>query len=316
VVTEEIISLSITRIGDVITMRDNKLRAFCTKSSVACLANPTATGSVVILPPLNTAPPTVIITAPPTLGLCANLMLDATGSYGHVGRLYASAVWTVSAFTGEAFRTTLSTTDLANYLNLLSSSSQVQQPFIILRNQLVAATYTFTLRLENFFGLSSSSTVSVIVSSNSTVPHLTVIGPKYRTIYASSSLSILSTGALSNCTAAAPVTYKWTVELDGVPVSITSVSSDPLVFSALPYTLTVDKTYEVIVTASTGKSSASASVLVYVSRGAVTAAVVGGYSRSLPATEALTLNALISKDMDVPASQVSTLLFLVCSVAV
>ena len=139
------------------------------------------------------------------------------------------------------------------------------------------------------------------------MPLLTIIGPTYRTIFASSPLTILSTVSLSNCATAAAMSYKWTVELDGVLVSISSVSPDPLVFSAPPYTLSVDKTYKISLRATTSKSSATASVLVYVSRGDVTAAVVGGYSRSIPATEPLILDALISKDMDEPVGTASSL---------
>ena len=260
--------------------------------------------------------PTVIITAPPTLGLCSNLTLDATGSYGHGGRLYKSVIWTVSAFTEDASRTVVNTAKIGEFLNSRSSLSQVRQPMVIERDQLVAATYSFTLRLENLYGLSSSSTVNVEVTGNSTMPLLTIIGPTYRTILASSPLTILSTVSLSNCATAAAMSYKWTVELDGVLVSISSSSPDPLVFSAPPYTLSVDKIYKISVTAVAGKSSAAASVLVYVSRGDVTAAVVGGYSWAIPVNQTLDLNALISTDADAPLNAVSTLKYKVCNIHV
>ena len=312
VVAEETKSVDMAKTGDTVTVRNNKIRAFCIKSVVICSANPTASGSVVMLAPSDAVAPTVIITAPPTLGLCSNLTLDATGSYGHGGRLYKSVIWTVSAFTEDVSRTVDNTAKIGEFLNSRSILSQVRQPMVIERDQLVAATYSFTLRLENLFGLSSSSTVSVEVTGNSTMPLLTIIGPKSRTIFASSPLTILSTVSLSNCATAAPMSYKWTVELDGVPVSITSSSPDPLVFSTLPYKLSVDKTYKISLKATTSKSSATASILVYVSRGDVTAAVVGGYSRSIPATEPLILDALISKDMDEPAGTASTLKYKVC----
>ena len=109
------------------------------------------------------------------------------------------------------------------------------------------------------------------------------------------------------------MSYKWNVKLDGMSSEMTSASADPLAFSALPYTLTVDKTYNITVTAFTGKSSSSSSVLVYVSRGDVTAAVEGGYSWSIPVNQSLVLNALISTDADVPINSESTLKYKVCS---
>ena len=305
-------SLNFAKVGDVVTVKDSKVRAFCTETSLLCAQNPSASNSVVMQAPLSPTAPTVVITAPQKIGLCSDLVLDATGSYGHGARLYSSAVWTVSAVAADP-QDEFSTSDLGVYLNFLSSSSQVQQPFIIPRNQLAAATYSFTLRLVNFLDISSVSTVDVVVTSNSTVPLLTIIGPHYRTIFASSRLSILCTGSSSPCDSADLVSYKWNVKLDGVSSETTSASADPLVFSALPYTLTVDKTYNITVTAFTSKSSSSSSVLVYVSRGDVTAAVEGGYSWSIPVNQSLVLNALISTDADVPVNSESTLKYKVCS---
>ena len=306
-------SLNFAKVGDVVTVKNTKVRAFCTDTALLCTQNPSASNSVVMQAPLSPVAPKVIITAPQKIGLCSDLVLDATGSYGHGARMYTSAVWTVSAVAADPQDETFSTTDLGTYLNSLSSSSQVQQPFIIPRNQLAAATYSFTLRLKNFLDISSASTIDVVVTANSTVPLLTIIGPKYRTIFASSPLSILCTGSSSPCDSAALVSYKWNVKLEGMSSEMTSASADPLVFSALPYTLTVDKTYNITVTAFTGKSSSSSSVLVYVSRGDVTAAVEGGYSWSIPVNQSLVLNALISTDADVPINSELTLKYKVCS---
>ena len=314
VVTDASSSVNFINVGDTVTVRSSKLRAFCKEGVLVCASNPTAFNSVVMLSPLNPVAPEVMITAPATLGLCSNLVLDATGSYGHGGRMYISALWTVSAASGDDKKTAVSTVALGNYLNSIASTSQVRNPTVIEREQLVAATYSFTLRLANFFNRISSSTVNVEVTGNSSMPLLTIIGPKSRTIYASSSLAILSTGSSSTCATAAAMSYKWTVELDGVPVSISSTSPDPLVFSALPYTISVDKTYKISVNAISGKSSAAASVLVYVSRGDVTAAVVGGYSWAIPVNQTLDLNALISTDADAPLNAVSTLKYKVCKI--
>jgi hypothetical protein len=164
----------------------------------------------------------------------------------------------------------------------------------------------------NFFGLSSSSTVSVAVTDNSTVPLLTIIGPAYRTVFTSVPLTILSIGSLSTCAAATAVSYKWTVKRDGELTSLSSASQNPTTFSLPSHTLQVDKKYEVIITATAGSSSASASTVVYVSRGSLTAAVVGGYSRSIPVDKVLLLNASLSTDADVISQNQSNLSYKVC----
>jgi REJ domain len=88
------------------------------------------------------------------------------------------------------------------------------------------------------------------------------------------------------------------VKLKGDTVPIYSTSRDPSRFALPPYSLLVDKTYTVTVTASAGRSSAAASVDVYVAHGPVSAAVVGGYTRSAPLDKAFVLDGSISYDAD------------------
>jgi hypothetical protein len=73
--------------------------------------------------------------------------------------------------------------------------------------------------------------------------------------------------------------------------------------------LVVDKTYTLTITASVGSSSSSASVKVYVAHGTVTAAVVGGYTRSTPVDKLFVLDASGSSDADTSPSAVSTLAY-------
>ena len=312
VVTDVTSSLNFTKVGDTVSIRSSTVRAFCTKTASACSRNPAATGTLLMLSPLNPVAPTVIITAPPTLGLCSNLTLDATGSYGHGGRLYKSVIWTVTANKNEMKNGSIATTRIQDYLRLRSLTIQVRKPIIVPRNYLETATYFFTLQLVNFFGLSTSSTVKVIVSDNSTVPLLTIIGPVYRTVFTSAPLTILSMGSLSTCATAIAVNYKWTVKLDGQLTPIVSSSRDPTTFSLPAHTLAVDKKYVIIITATAGTSSASASTKVYVSRGSLSAAVVGGYSRSIPVDKELVLNASTSTDTDVLLQNLTSLSYKVC----
>ena len=51
----------------------------------------------------------------------------------------------------------------------------------------------------------------------------------------------------------------------------------------------------------------SASTIVYVAHGVVTAAILGGYTRSVPLDQPLTLDASFSSDSDFPTSSVSAL---------
>jgi hypothetical protein len=68
----------------------------------------------------------VIVNAPPLLGSCNNLLLDATGSYGNGGRLYNAVVWTVTATD-----TAVDLTAIQSYLDSTSALYQVIMPITV-----------------------------------------------------------------------------------------------------------------------------------------------------------------------------------------
>jgi REJ domain len=309
-----------------VTLVTNKLRAFCTLTATAaaataaaaaaqCALNPTASGSVIALAPRTPTAPVVIITAPSTLGACTNLSLDASESYGNGGRPYRSVLWTVTAVSYGIPKVSYNTSTIASYLNSFSSVNQVSRPIVIARDLLVTATYTFTLQLTNFLGLSWSTTVNVDVTESVAAPTVAIIGALYQTTLASSPFSVMSETSLSACASAAAVTYTWTVQRGGTDTAIASISPDPSRFTLPSHYLAVDSTYNLTVTAKTSASSSSASVTVYVYHGSVTAIVPGGYERSVPYNEDLILDASSSIDDDVPSiSGQSNLAFKVCTI--
>ena len=308
VVTSVSSNAALLKPGSSVTLKGLLLRAFCTRSASACSSNPTSILSTVFTSaPSNPMSPTVVIAAPSTLGSCLNLTLDATESYGSGGRLYATVKWSVAALkSGSA----VNVSSLERYLNKFSALYQVQRPITILRSSLTTATYSITLTLRNYFGRVSSTTVNIDILKDLTTPALGIIGASYQTVIASSYVTIQSTSSLSGCPSfTAPLQYNWTVELNGVGSSMKSVSPDPTTFSLLPYSLEVDQTYTVTLTASAGASSSSASVQLYVPHGDVTAAIAGGYTRSVPVDRAFVLDASVSRDADVPLTKPSNLLY-------
>ena len=174
---------------------------------------------------------------------------------------------------------------------------------------LTKASYTIALSLTNFLGLTSFATVTITVNTDSNLPLLSVIGPSYRTIVASSPLTILSVATLTTCASGAIVTFAWTVKNENRTAStyIKSSSLDPSIFAIPAYSLVVDNNYIVTVTASTHASTVSTSTIVYVAHGVVTAVIVGGTYRSAPVDKVLLLDASSSYDSDYPQSSGSTL---------
>jgi sugar lactone lactonase YvrE len=296
--------------SDPVTLKGKKLRAFCALSADLCSANPTAGQQTLkTSAPSNPLAPTVVVTAPSTLGSCLNLTLDAAGSYGNGGRLYSSVKWSVTAATFGSSAAALNAESLESYLNKLSDLYQVQRPITVPRSSLASATYTITLTLTNYMGLKSSSAVDIDVIIDFTKPSLTLIGASYQTTLASSPLSLHSDTSMSGCASTTALTYSWAVQLNGVSTGFSSVSPDPTTFSLPPYTLTADKTYSVKLTTSAGISSSSATVSMYVPHGDVTAAVLGGDARSVPIDSDLLLDASVSTDADVSPNAPSALLY-------
>jgi REJ domain len=305
--TVDAIGVTYLAIGDEVTLLSGRLRAFSTSTK----NNPAAGTSVIVtLAPLNPLAPTIVLFIPSSIGSCANLTVDATGSYGNGGRLFTSVRWTVTAMVYGATDRILDVSSIQDQLNEHSAVFQVHKPDIILSTALTRATYTFTLVLVNFLGLRSAKTVVVVRAREPLAPSLTVIGPSYMAITASSPLSILSTVSLPGCAPKSTVVkYIWTVRSNDVEIAVTSVSMDPARFSLPPYTLQVDKTYDVTVTATTTASSVSSSVTVYVTHGPVTASVSGGLTRSTPINKALIIDASLSSDSDVSPGVASSLVY-------
>ena len=289
------------QIGDSVTLQGGLLRAYCTATASSCLLNSAAaSASVPARAPNNPASPTVIVNAPISLGACTNLSVDATGSYGNGGRPYTSVLWTVSAVTLDTVR---DVSAIQSYLNAYSTANQVDNPITIAGSRLFEASYTISLALTNFLGLTASRTIFLAVNSDPNLPVLTIIGPSYQTTTASIPLTILSTASLSSCASkTAVVKYAWTIQGVSIVTSLQSTSLDPSRFLLPAYLLTVDNTYIITISAIAGLVSTSASVKLYVTSGPVTAAVVGGYVRSAPIDQILVLDASISSDANVLTS--------------
>ena len=291
-------------VGDTVTLIGGHVKALCTGTHAVCKLNPFASSSIVTtLKPQNPSAPSVILIAPRSLGSTFNLTLDPTASYGNGGRLYAAVVWTVSAISYGDPDIILDTTVVEDYLNAVSSVYQVSTPINIVGSSLSTASYTFTLTLTNFLGLSASQTVLVTATGSPDVVQVSIIGPSYKTIVASSPLQLQSIAGLSHSASkSSTVVYTWTLQQGTTMVSVSSMSADPSKYILTPYTLKNDKLYTVTVTATVGTSAATASTSVYVANGVITAVVAGGSRRSTPVEKSLTLDGSSSMDENSPSS--------------
>ena len=175
-----------------------------------------------------------------------------------------------------------------NYLNTFSQTYQVNQPILLLRQWLAQTTYTITLSLTNFLGMTSVKTVIVVVGSDANLPHLSIQGPTYLNVQRSQILTIKSSAQFSACTSTRAISslqYSWSVQLStssSPDPTLYSTSNDPTKLLLPAYALQVGQTYVMTVTVvtlmvqdSSVPSSASASVTVFVAKGVVSAVITG-----------------------------------------
>ena len=304
--------------GDIVTLLPNRIRAFCTKSRSLCSANPTANmDSLVVEQPSNPTSPIVILSAPSSISSCFNLSLDSSASYGNGGRLYSAVRWSVSAMEYGNQNGVLDVSNIEAYMNAFSAEYQTNRPVIIVGDTLIMASYTISLSLTNFLGLTASKTVVVVASSDRNMPILALLGPSYRSILASDQLRIVSTVSLTQCTPKDTVVeYKWAVTVNGKATNIENRSKNPSQFFTPSYTLAVDGEYSITVTARAGSSSTSATAIVYVAHGPIKAVIVGGTTRCVPIDKILVLDASYTTDSDVSPSAISYLAYEVSNVII
>ena len=268
--------------------------------------------------PVNPTGPVAVLNCPLNVTSTSSLVLDATASYGHGGRKYKAVQWSVAATqsnvptysptqnpthspsSGSHSRMLTDTlpqaTTIANTLNTFSGNYQILKPITINPADFDQSAYIFTLTLTNFLDQTASTSVTVAHTPDP-IPLLNIIGQSYRTVYASSILTVLS---VANSTTKVTFSWSYAVSDGSVPGPFTPLTSsvDPSILSLPAYALTADRTYTIKVTGTTAKSSASANITVYVQTGTVTAAITGGAVRSVPAHKYLALDASSSYDSD------------------
>lgn len=176
-----------------------------------------------------------------------------TGSYGSGSRRYNRVEWTVTAVIYGETDVMVDVSTIQTSLNAFSSLNQVRRPFTIADERLIQATYTLTLTLTNFLGLTSFNSVVVNVASDPNIPILSVIGPSYIEITVATALNVLSAVELSSCARLTTrVVYEWRLFNDDFEIAKISTSSDPRKYSLPPYSLSVGSTYTLTITATSG----------------------------------------------------------------
>jgi hypothetical protein len=275
--TVKIVSSNI-QIGDQVTILGLVLKAACS-AGTDCSANYFAVQSfITVQSPYNPLTPAIVFKVPSKVSLKMNLVIDVSSTTGSGGREWASIYWFATSSSGDDDING----QLAEYLNDQSISQRIVVPKFLLAN-----TYTITLTVTNFLGVSDTETVLVTVADDPCIATVSIKAASSLTYSVDSDVTIVGGASLPNGGLDCPdatLSYGWSVAYaDGTAVGVTSTSVTPSKFFAARYSFTALYTYTITLTVSTVQSgavvdSATGQVSLFVSAGAVVASIAGSKS--------------------------------------
>ena len=307
-------ALELLQVGEKIALKANTVKSSCFLPSGAnCSSSLYALShSISVAAPALPLEPVVYITAPSIFNTCGSvLVIDPSATYGSGGRAWKYIDWDVDAILDS------DVSDILAVLNASPISSTISIP----REFLLNTTYTFTLLVTNFFGLSAFASVDVEVSAEigSRDIHVVFDGPSFRGVYSYEEFVASAFAVLPECSSTSVVTYSWKLYKDTLYVEdIFSSSVDPRVMKLPPYTLEPGETYYFYVTAATQDGARGSALLeVPVQVGSAYVSIRGADRLLIAAGAAVNLDASASVLEDVsPEMENSVLLTWKCAISV
>ena len=280
---------AVTKVGDTITWKPNKIKARCSKTFCNEYGYSNNNIILTISSPDNPMSPVVNLKVPNIVSACEDVIVDASSSYGNGGRVWKSITFTLSATLNFARIDNGNITEINDMLKTIKS---IVKPFVIPSANL-DSTWDFMLsfKLENFLGAVTEVSKSFKKSNIGDIPRVSFSGPSDLATTTSSTLELLAIGTPSTCTSSKKLIYSWAIFKEFFPVlSLSSASLDPRKMKIIPNSLEPGKNYHFLVVATTlSGNSANATASVYVKPGSVVAKIRQGTSRQIPTDQSFIL---------------------------
>ena len=300
-------SSSIINVGDKITLNALSLKAKCLSPKKGCgFYNYTEPNNdVVVQRPSATIPPSVMMIGPSTVSVCNSIMLDLSYSTGALGRQWNTWKFTVINVNDQ-------NADMSSVVVYLDNHFSISPPITIPAGLLSLGSYKISVTLTNFLGSSSTGSFDVSVIDLA-VPIVTIAGPQLMTMYRKDYLKLISNAYLVDCTNSSSkdsLLYDWSISSDDVKLSLRNQANSESSFILNPWSLTVGELYTVMltVTSSSGLTSASTTVQVYIKQNDIVAVIGGGSQQSIKiGSSTLSLDASNSFDRDVASFEQAAL---------
>ena len=289
-------ALPLLQPGESVAVKENTIMSSCGSDSISSCSTflYSSFHSISVDAPILPLEPLVYLSSFKRSTLCdTSLVIDPSATFGSGGRSWRSTIWAVESV-GDS-----DVTDILAKLNAAPISSPILIPFEYLQ----PTTYTFTLHVTNFLGLSAFASVDVHVSSDVYALELfvTIDGPIFRDVYAYEEFTATAVATLPQCSSVSAVSYTWKVYKNTLLLDeIVSTSADPRVMKLPPYSLQPGETFYFLVTAVTDEGKKGSALLeVPVKVGSTYVAIRGADRLLVPAGAPVNLDATASVQEDI-----------------
>ena len=279
--------------GDTLLILADAISSACDPAQRDCSSRTYSPMTSLRLSILTTQTPQVVISAPASIGVCSDFILDASKSHGSGGRAWKSVKVSIQS----------NDPNISVLQNYYSSSFSLDPPLPLptsMKALRAGFRYVFDVTLCSFLGYCGSNVHTLDVANSTTTS--VYIKPTPTTVFHSESLQVEAVVVTDKCRLV-DVFVGWEVERDGHTVPILAAPSAHSQSYIIPAkTLLAGQYYKIVAIAysSTHPSMrvASHSRLVWVGRSRLVAVISAGPSNRVRPGEALVLDATSSYDPD------------------
>ena len=298
--------------GNLAVFRPNIIKRECKSSQNCSQFHSLGSISKVIQPPAQPRVPIVIISTPTLVSLCSDIIIDATGSSGQVGRKWSKISWSVTC------EGSCNTVDkIYNFLVASSVQDGISKLIVIPTQYLRPGdAYTFRLELTNFFRQSASAQATVRVQNSQSL-NVVISGIQSRYLFNWQELNLFAVTNIYGCSGndsfPRHLMFEWAVFDNGIYLpSLNSTSRDPRYFKLSAYFLEVLHlyTFQVSVYNLNGPRSvyASNNVVYQVLKSGIRIIISGGLDQRQSTLSTIIVDASLTRDLNYPAFDSSAVL--------
>jgi hypothetical protein len=281
--------------GDTIAVHKGQLRAECTLASSNCPDWQYNHGeSLTIRAPTNALTPTVVLTAPSSIGVCDDITINSGSSTGSGGRKFSAYMWTVvvndvSLPDGHSITTQAASATSGSSKQLFLSRSWLE----------AGASFKVKLKLTNFLGVSESA-LFAFTKLSLPLPTVEIDGGSQQSAFRSVGLSLTAVASAPSCVVldSMRVVYSWFIDGQSLAKENLALAPNMIRLPALSKHLLTGQTRVVTAVVSDTNGESNTATTTITVEGSPLVPVIAGGDRTIGFDRGLALDASGSLDPD------------------